>query len=171
MTSIERTAYPRFGRQVSARELAGLSPSADEVGSLRRCEVSIDCSPAEAFEAFDRKLSETAAVESSRPGEVVAQFEGHAGPFSNRTRELVRFTDSAVTFEHIEGPFRSCAERFVIGSNGSSTTVAHEGTFTMRGGLAGWLLGMIVVRPFFERLVADELVMMASPAVGESPGT
>jgi hypothetical protein len=27
MTSIERTAYPRFGRQVSARELTGLSPS------------------------------------------------------------------------------------------------------------------------------------------------
>ncbi|MFN2506103.1 MAG: hypothetical protein ABR540_18105 [Acidimicrobiales bacterium] len=41
----------------------------------------------------------------------------------------------------------------------------------MRGGLAGWLLGMIVVRPFFERLVADELVMMASPAVGKSAGT
>ena len=33
------------------------------------------------------------------------------------------------------------------------------------------VLGVIVVRPFFERLVADELVMMASPAVGESPGT
>jgi hypothetical protein len=31
MTSIERTAYPRFGRLVSARELTGLSPSADEV--------------------------------------------------------------------------------------------------------------------------------------------
>jgi TnpA family transposase len=31
MTSIERTAYPRFGRLVSARELTGLSPSAEEV--------------------------------------------------------------------------------------------------------------------------------------------
>ena len=138
--------------------------------SLRRCEVSIDCSAAEAFEAFERKLSETAAVESSCPGEVVAQFEGHAGPFSYRTREVVRFTDSAVTFEHIEGPFRSCAERFVIASNGSSATVAHEGTFTMRGGLAGWLLGMIAVRPFFERLVADELAVMASSVAGKPPG-
>lgn len=31
MTSIERTAYPRFGRLVSARELTGMSPSVDEV--------------------------------------------------------------------------------------------------------------------------------------------
>ena len=31
MTSIERTAYPRFGREVSARELDGLSPLPDEI--------------------------------------------------------------------------------------------------------------------------------------------
>ncbi len=30
MTSFERTAYPRFGRLVTARELAGLSPAPDE---------------------------------------------------------------------------------------------------------------------------------------------
>ncbi len=35
MTSIERTAYPCFGRLVSARELTGLSPSADEVAWAR----------------------------------------------------------------------------------------------------------------------------------------
>lgn len=31
MTSIERTAYPRFGRLVTARELAELTPTPDEV--------------------------------------------------------------------------------------------------------------------------------------------
>ncbi len=35
MTSIERTAYPRFGRVVTARELAGLSPTGDEVAWAR----------------------------------------------------------------------------------------------------------------------------------------
>ena len=35
MTSFERTAYPRFGRLVTARELAGLSPAPDEVGWAR----------------------------------------------------------------------------------------------------------------------------------------
>lgn len=144
----------------------GVRPSV----ALRRFEVTFDCSPAEAVEAFERKLLET-AVESSRPGEVVARFEGRAGPFSYRTREVVRFTDRAVAFEHLQGPFRSCAERFVIASNGSSTTVAHEGTFTMHGGLLGWLLGIAVVRPFFERVVADELLGMTSPAVGASPRT
>ena len=31
MTSIERTAYPRFGRVATARELDALSPPPDEV--------------------------------------------------------------------------------------------------------------------------------------------
>lgn len=35
MTSIERTAYPRFGRVVTARELAALSPSPDDVAWAR----------------------------------------------------------------------------------------------------------------------------------------
>ena len=35
MTSIERTAYPRFGRLVTARELTGLSPTPGEVGWAR----------------------------------------------------------------------------------------------------------------------------------------
>jgi hypothetical protein len=35
VASIERTAYPRFRRLVTARELALLSPSADEVAWAR----------------------------------------------------------------------------------------------------------------------------------------
>ena len=31
MTSIERTAYPRFGRVITARELEALSPSPEEI--------------------------------------------------------------------------------------------------------------------------------------------
>jgi hypothetical protein len=31
MTSIERTAYPRFGRVVTARELDGMSPLPEEI--------------------------------------------------------------------------------------------------------------------------------------------
>ncbi|MHB8311773.1 MAG: hypothetical protein ACYDD0_00495, partial [Candidatus Dormibacteria bacterium] len=31
MTSIERTAYPRFGRLVTAQEVVELSPTLDEV--------------------------------------------------------------------------------------------------------------------------------------------
>jgi len=35
MTSIEQTAYPRFGRLVTARELVELSPIPDEVAWAR----------------------------------------------------------------------------------------------------------------------------------------
>ena len=35
MASIERTAYPRFRRLVTARELAGLSPTEDELAWAR----------------------------------------------------------------------------------------------------------------------------------------
>jgi hypothetical protein len=35
MASIERTAYPRFRRLVTARELAGLSPTDDELALAR----------------------------------------------------------------------------------------------------------------------------------------
>jgi hypothetical protein len=35
MTSIERTAYPRFGRLVTARELEELSPTIDELDWAR----------------------------------------------------------------------------------------------------------------------------------------
>lgn len=36
MASIERTAYPRFRRVVSARELAGLTPTEDDVAWARQ---------------------------------------------------------------------------------------------------------------------------------------
>lgn len=124
--------------------------------------MTFHASAADVVADFKQKLLEEADVESPRPDEVVARFAGRAGPFSYRTLEAVRFNDQAVTFEHLEGPFRSCAERFVVRDGPSGSTVAHEGTFTMRGGLGGWLLGVTVVRPLFERLVADELARMAA---------
>jgi hypothetical protein len=36
VTSIERTAYPRFGRVVTARELDALSPSPGEIEWARK---------------------------------------------------------------------------------------------------------------------------------------
>jgi hypothetical protein len=111
---------------------------------------------------FRRKILEQPDVESLGPDEVVARFAGRAGPFSYRTREAVRFNGHAVTFEHLDGPFQSCAERFIVRDSAGGATVAHEGTFTMRGGLAGWVLGVVVIRPLFERLVADELTRMAA---------
>jgi len=67
-----------------------------------------------------------------------------------------------VAFEHLNGPFRSCFERFVVNARGEGSSICHDGTFTMRWGLAGWLFGIIVVRPAFEKLIASELDRMMS---------
>lgn len=89
---------------------------------------------------------------------VVAQFEGRAGMFRYETVELIRFSDQGVRFEHLRGPFRSCIERleFVLLADGAYA-LEHRGTFVMRGGLLGWLLGVLVIRGVFDRLVASHM--------------
>jgi hypothetical protein len=42
------------------------------------------------------------------------------------------------------------------------TVVTHDGTFTMQMGLFGWLLGVTVVRPTFERHVAAHMAQHLS---------
>jgi len=89
---------------------------------------------------------------------VVARFEGRAGIFRYETVELIRFSDQGVTFEHLRGPFRSCIERFefVLLADGAYA-LEHRGTFVMRGGLLGWLFGILVIRGAFDRLVASHM--------------
>jgi len=89
---------------------------------------------------------------------VVAQFEGRAGMFRYETVELIRFSEQGVTFEHLRGPFRSCFEwfNFVPLADGAYA-LEHRGTFVMRGGLLGWLLGILTVRAVFDRLVAAHM--------------
>jgi len=46
--------------------------------------------------------------------------------------------------------------------------VLHEGSFTMRLGLGGWLLGTVVVRPLFERVVEWEVRGISPGVVDEA---
>jgi hypothetical protein len=88
----------------------------------------------------------------------VARFAGRAGIFRYATVELVRFSAREVTFEHLHGPFRTCVERFAfVPLADGGHTVEHQGTFVMRGGLLGWLFGVLVVRGVFDRLVAAHM--------------
>ncbi len=94
---------------------------------------------------------------------IVARFEGKAGPFSYHTVELVRFTDRRLTFEHLRGPFKSSVESIeVVELEDGRSALEHRGQFVMRGGIAGWLLGGLVVRRLFERLVASHMEGIAS---------
>jgi hypothetical protein len=88
----------------------------------------------------------------------VARFEGRAGIFRYETVELIRFSDQGVTFEHLRGPFRSCIERFeFVPLADGAHALEHRGTFVMRGGLLGWLFGVLVIRGAFDRLVASHM--------------
>jgi hypothetical protein len=88
----------------------------------------------------------------------VARFEGWAGFFRYETVELIRFSDQGVTFEHLRGPFRSCIERFsFMPLADGAYALEHRGTFVMRGGLLGWLFGILVIRGAFDRLVATHM--------------
>ncbi|SRR6266852_3398684 len=88
----------------------------------------------------------------------VARFEGRAGIFRYETVELIRFSDQGVTFEHLCGPFRSCFERFeFVPLADGAYALEHRGIFVMRGGLLGWLFGVLVIRGAFDRLVASHM--------------
>ncbi|MGE0794736.1 MAG: SRPBCC family protein [Acidimicrobiia bacterium] len=97
-------------------------------------------------------------VLGGEPGRAVVRFSGRAGPFRYRTVEEVRFSDRCVTFRHLQGPFHRCEEVMHVEPDAlGATTIAHEGELTMRGGLAGWIVGVAAVRPAFERHVGDHL--------------
>jgi hypothetical protein len=129
--------------------------------TLRRDEVR---SAAAADEVVDRlrtrMLGDGDVVAADGEGAVV-RFPGRAGPFRYRTVEVVRFSDSRVTFQHLEGPFHRCRETIDVEPDGGGATIAHEGELAMRGGLIGWLFGLALVRPLFERHVADHLRALA----------
>ncbi|RDI74012.1 hypothetical protein Gocc_2109 [Gaiella occulta] len=89
---------------------------------------------------------------------LVARFAGEAGPLRYHTTELVTFSDREIAFEHLAGSFHGCHERFrFLDAGGGRTRVEHSGAFTMRGGLLGWILAVVVVRRLFESHVAEHM--------------
>lgn len=97
---------------------------------------------------------------------LVASFAGRAGAFRYRTVELVRFSDRQITFEHLSGPFRSAQESFeVVSLRDGSPALEHRGQFVMRSGLFGWILGRLVIRRVFERLVEEHMAQLADAIV------
>lgn len=94
----------------------------------------------------------------SAPRTPVEGFDGSAGHLPFMTIELVTFSDGEVGFEHLAGSFHACREKFVLlDEGGGRTRVEHSGTFTMRGGLIGWVAGRLVVRRLFEAHVAEHM--------------
>lgn len=109
---------------------------------------------------FRAQITEHADVIAGDGAVVVARFSGRAGRFDYRTTEVVRFVGDAVRFEHLRGPFAECDEQFTLQPGPTGTVVEHSGHFRMRWGLPGWGLGLLAVRPAFERHVADRMIAL-----------
>ena len=131
--------------------------------ALRPHTVRTGDAPCTVRERFRRQLEVHGDIVATDGQRIVARFAGEAGMFRYHTVELVSFLPDAVTFEHLRGPFNECRERFhVTPRAGGGSVVTHDRTFTMRLGLLGWLLGVTVVRPTFERHVAAHMAQHLS---------
>lgn len=130
------------------RPLIRLSPHAVEVEANREVLVA----------DIRERLSTNADVLLDGPDGIVARFAGRAGPLPYRTLELVRFHPDRIDFEHLGGSFHSASESFAL-TNGRSggTRMEHAGEFRMHGGLLSWPCGRFVVKPLFERHVAEHM--------------
>lgn len=125
---------------------------------LRRDRVHTAAAADEVLERLRTTLLAGGEVLASQRERAVVRFSGRAGPFRYRTVEAVQFSGTTVSFRHLHGPFHWCEEALRLESDPSGgTTITHHGELAMRGGLLGWLVGIAVVRPEFERHVAHHL--------------
>ena len=105
-------------------------------------------------------------VEKSSQTEWVVEFVTPAGDREIRTLELVRLEPpTAIHYRWLEGPLSEVEEtiRFVD-VNGATTKLTYSGSFSVRPGPIGWLIGRLRVRPLFDRLVSEHLQQAKSIA-------
>ena len=116
---------------------------------MPRHSVLLDGRPDEVMRRVRRHFEDANTL--ARDGDrLVARFGGDASGLPFHTVELLTFSATEVTFEHLGGTFYGCWERFWVTPAGEDRTeLAHAGWFRMRGGLLGWLLGVTLVRRLF----------------------
>jgi hypothetical protein len=114
------------------------------------------------MEDFRSRLTEMPGVICQVADTVVARFSGRVGPYRGHTVEVVRFEVDSLTFEHLAGPFRACHEIFAVRPDTDDTAIVeHRGWLVMKFGPLGWLAGLLLARPAFDRVIARELQGLA----------
>lgn len=104
---------------------------------------------------------------------IVVEFETRWGGRSIKTVEEVRLRPpDSIAYRWLEGPLDGVEEEIRFEQHPSrETSMTYSGTFEVPGDIAGWLRAMLVVRPIFDRLVADHLEQgkqMAEKRAGRS---
>ena len=130
---------------------------------MTRYEVTIDAPRELVYQlmsSFGRGRLKGAGAESSRVvsrsgNDLVVEFRSQAGRFTVTTVELVTLDPpERITFQHIEGPFHSALEEFVLSEAEGCMRLRHSGEFIWsRLPGVGWLVGWFVLKRPFERLI------------------
>ena len=63
----------------------------------------------------------------------------------------------AVEFETVEGPLSMMRDGFTLQAEGGCTRLRYESEFGIRGGVVGWLISWLYVRPRMRRLMGEHL--------------
>jgi hypothetical protein len=130
---------------------------------LARDVVEVAVLPAELIEVFrERFAAGPDDILALEPDRLVRRFAGTEGPFRFNTVELVCYEESAITFEHLSGPFSECNERFEFTATPTGTLLTHSGSFRLRGGLWTAALAIGPVKRAFEAHVRGHFQNLAA---------
>jgi hypothetical protein len=129
---------------------------------LARENIEVSATTEELIETFRERFAESPdeilAIERDR---LVRRFSGAEGPFKFNTVEVVRYEPTAITFEHLAGPFAECLERFEFTAMPSGSRLTHTGSYRLRGGLWTAALAFGPVKKAFESHVRGHFENLA----------
>ncbi|MGI8774130.1 MAG: hypothetical protein ACR2KQ_03790 [Actinomycetota bacterium] len=77
-----------------------------------------------------------------------------------RTVELLRLQKpDVIRYEWLEGPLDEVREAILFQTlSPAATLVRYEGEFSFRKGVLGWVIGRLMVKPAFDRVVHEHLL-------------
>ncbi len=105
---------------------------------------------------------EVVAAAGKKTGEtdngILVEFETNLGDRVVKTVEELRLDPpDSITYRWLEGPLDGVEEEIRFEQHGPETLMSYSGTLEVPAGISGWLRTMFVVRPIFDRLVAEHL--------------
>lgn len=123
---------------------------------LRQQEIVIDAAPEL---CFDVVAAAGRLLEKRSDTEWVVEFATEAGGRDVRTVEVLTLDrPHAIHYRWVEGRLPKVEEtiRFVP-VNGDATKLTYCGMFSVGWGPIGWVIGLVRVKPLYDRVVTDHL--------------
>lgn len=97
-------------------------------------------------------------LEKRSEEEWVVEFVTEVGGRTVRTVELLTLDrPRSIRYEWLEGPLRKVDEAMGFMPTDEGTLVTYGGSFSIGMGPVGWVIGLLRVKPLFDRLVEEHL--------------